>query len=74
MRELPLKDFWAKLGANFGELGGAQCAANFGNPEPEYSALRNSAALCDFSFVRIAEFPESDGIDFLGGKLAANIL
>ena len=33
MRELPLKDFWAKLGANFGELGGAQCAANFGNPE-----------------------------------------
>ena len=67
MRELPLKDFWAKLGANFGELGGAQCAANFGNPEAEYSALRNSAALCDFSFVRIAEFPESDGIDFLDG-------
>lgn len=74
MRELPLKDFWAKLGANFGGLGGAQCVANFGNPEAEYSALRNSAALCDFSFVRIAEFPESDGIDFLDGKLATNIL
>lgn len=74
MRELALKDFWADLGANFGELGGAQCAANFGNPDAEYLALRNSAALCDFSFVRIAEFPESDGMDFLDGKLAANIL
>ena len=74
MRELALKKFWEERGAKFGELGGAQCVESFADAESEYKAIRNSAGLCDFSFMRIVEFPESDGIDYLDTALAANIL
>lgn len=74
MRELALKKFWEERGAKFGELGGAQCVESFADAESEYNAIRNSAGLCDFSFMRVVEFPESDGIDYLDTALAANIL
>ena len=74
MRELALKKFWEERDAKFGELGGAQCVESFADAESEYKAIRNSAGLCDFSFMRIVEFPESDGIDYLDTALAANIL
>ncbi len=74
MRELILKDIWTAAGADFGALGGAQCVANFGDVRRELNALRTTAALCDFSFSKIFEYGESDGIDFLDTRLAANIL
>ena len=74
MRELILKDKWVSAGANFGTLGGAQCVADFGDVRRELNALRTTAALCDFSFSKIFEYAESDGIDFLDTKLAANSL
>ena len=74
MRELALKKIWEERGAKFGELGGAQCVESFADAESEYKAIRNSAGLCDFSFMRIVEFPESDGIDYLDTALAANLL
>lgn len=74
MRELILKDKWVSAGANFGTLGGAQCVADFGDVRRELNAIRTTAALCDFSFSKIFEYDESDGIDFLDTKLAANIL
>lgn len=74
MRELILKNRWQSKGAQFGSLGGAQCVKNFGDVKKELFAIRNSAALCDFSFVKKFEFDEGDGIDFLDSILAANIL
>ena len=74
MRELILKNRWQSKGAQFGSLGGVQCVKNFGDVKKELFAIRNSAALCDFSFVKKFEFDEGDGIDFLDSILAANIL
>ena len=74
MRKLTLEKLWEAEGANFGQAGGAQCVADFGNADAEYGKLRNSAALCDFSFTQRLSFDESDGIDFLDSMLAANIL
>ena len=72
MRELKLKNFWKS--ATFGEICGGECVKNFGNPESELSALRNSVAVCDMSFVKKFVFDEAEGLDFLDSILAANIL
>lgn len=74
MRELPLKKFWEKSGAEFSRCADVKRIESFGDVQGEYNALRTSAALCDFSFARLIEFSESDGIDFLDTILAANIL
>lgn len=74
MRELALKNFWEKLGGQFGTLGSGQCAVSFGDERAEYAAIRESVALCDVSFAQIIEFSEAEGIDFLDTVLAANIL
>ncbi len=74
MRKLALEKYWSGLGASFIELGGAQAVSDFGNAEAELFSIRNNAAVSDFSFCGIMEFDESEGVEFLDSKLAANIL
>ena len=74
MRKLALESRWAALGAKFGELGGAQCVESPGDADAEVAAIRNTAALCDFSFAKKYSYDESEGLDALDAVLAANIL
>ena len=74
MRKLALESRWAALGAKFGELGGAQCVESLGDADAEVAAIRNTAALCDFSFAKKYSYDESEGLDALDAVLAANIL
>ena len=74
MCELILKDKWATLGANFGEISGSQCVKNFGDTSKELATLRTNAVFCDFSFAKKFVYDENDGLDFLDSILSADIL
>ena len=72
MRTSPLKEKLAAAGAVFRERHGVEVVSNFGNLQAECGAVRDAAALADFSFVRIFTLPETPGIDFLDALLAGN--
>lgn len=72
MRKLALKNFWGSPVC--GEICGNEYIKDFGNPEAELHALRNSVAVCDMSFVKKFVLDEPEGLDFLDSLLAANIL
>ena len=73
MRTSPLKDKLAAAGAVFRERHGVEVVSNFGNLQAECGAVRDAAALADFSFVRVFTLPETPGIDFLDALLAGNV-
>ena len=73
MRTSPLKDRLAAAGAVFRERHGVEVVSNFGNLQAECGAVRDAAALADFSFVRLFTLPETPGIDFLDALLAGNV-
>jgi len=68
-----LKDQLATAGAVFRERHGVEVVSHFGNLHAECGAVRDAAALADFSFVRIFTLPETPGIDFLDALLAGNV-
>lgn len=49
MLALPLHEFHARLGAAFTPVSGAEVVAHYGDPVPEYTALRQTAAVLDLS-------------------------
>jgi aminomethyltransferase len=57
----------------FRERHGVEVVSYFGNLQAECGAVRDTAALTDFSFVRIFTLPETPGIDFLDALLAGNV-
>lgn len=57
----------------FRERHGVEVVSNFGNLQAECGAVRDAAALADFSFTRIFTLPEEPGIDFLDALLAGNV-
>ena len=73
MRTSPLKDKLAAAGAVFRERHGVEVVSHFGNLQAECGAVRDAAALADFSFTRIFTLPEEKGIDFLDARLAGNV-
>ena len=73
MRTSPLKDKLAAAGAVFRERHGVEVVSDFGNLHAECGAVRDAAALADFSFVRLFTLPETPGIDFLDALLAGNV-
>lgn len=73
MRISPLKETLAAAGAVFRERHGVEVVAHFGDPRTECGAVRNAAALADFSFTRVFSLPEEKGIDFLDALLAGNV-
>lgn len=74
MRDLKLAGKFASFGAEFCEINGAQAVKSVAGFAQECDALRKGATLTDFSFVRRFVYDESDGLDFLDGALAQNIL
>ena len=73
MRTSPLKDQLAAAGAVFRERHGVEVVSHFGDLPAECGAVRDAAALADFSFVRLFSLPETPGIDFLDALLAGNV-
>ena len=73
MRTSPLQSQLAAAGAVFRERHGVQVAAHFGDPQAECRAVREAAALTDFSFTRAGTLPETPGIDFLDALVAGNV-
>jgi len=73
MRISPLREKLAAAGAVFRERHGVEVVAHFGNHRAECGAVRDAAALTDFSFVRAFTLPEEKGIDFLDALLAGNV-
>ena len=73
MRSSPLREKLAAAGAVFRERHGVEVAAHFGNPRAECGAVRDAAALADFSFARVFTLPETPGIDYLDALLAGNV-
>jgi len=73
MRISPLKDQLAAAGAVFRERHGVEVVSHFGPLAAECVAVREAAALTDFSFVRAFTLPETPGIDFLDALLAGNV-
>lgn len=73
MRTSPLRENLAAAGANFRERHGVEVASHFGDPSAECGAVRDAAALSDFSFARTFALPEEQGIDFLDALLAGNV-
>jgi len=73
VRTSPLKDQLAAAGAVFRERHGVEVVSYFGNLQAECGAVRDAAALADFSFVRLFTLPETPGIDFLDALLAGNV-
>jgi aminomethyltransferase len=73
VRTSPLKDQLATAGAVFRERHGVEVVAHFGNLQAECGAVRDAAALADFSFVRVFTLPETPAIDVLDALLAGNV-
>ena len=73
MRSSPLKDQLASAGAVFRGRHEVEIVSHFGNVHAECGAVRDAAALSDFSFLRAFSLPESAGMDLLDGLLAGNV-
>lgn len=73
MRTSPLKDQLASAGAVFRARHGVEIVSHFGDVHTECGAVRDAAALSDFSFLRAFSLPESSGMDILDGLLAGNV-
>lgn len=73
MRTSPLKDSLAAAGAVGRERHGVEIASHFGDVQAECGAVRDAAALTDFSFVRAFSLPENPGMDILDALLAGNV-
>lgn len=74
MSQLALKNIWENAGAKFVNLASNEVVCEVAGFEKECEALRSTAVLSDFSFVKKIEYPENEGIDFLDTVLAQNIL
>jgi aminomethyltransferase len=69
----PLKEKLAAAGAVFRERHGVGIVSHFGNLRAECGAVRDAAALADFSFARVFTLPETPGIDWLDALVAGNV-
>ena len=64
MRVSPIRELLAARGAVFSERAGVEIPLRFSGADKEYSAVRDAAGLCDFSFMTRYRVPE-DGLDVL---------
>jgi aminomethyltransferase len=72
VRKSPLREKLAAAGALFRQRHGVEVVSHFGNLRAECGAVRDAAALADFSFARVFTLPETPGIDLLDSLLAGN--
>jgi aminomethyltransferase len=69
----PFKEKLAAAGAVFCQRHGVEVVSHFGDLRAECGAVRDAAALADFSFTRVFTLPETPGIDLLDALLAGNV-
>src|SRR6187455_972242 len=70
---LSLHEFHQSLGARFSELGGAEIVADYGDPLAEYTALRETAGVLDFSFQSRLCLVGADRVRFLHGQITNDV-
>jgi aminomethyltransferase len=73
VRVSPLKQKLVQAGGVFRDRHGVEVVSRFTDRRLECAAVRESAALADFSFARCFRFPEDKGIDFLDLLLAGQV-
>ena len=73
MPATPLHDALAAAGARFGEFGGAETAANFGDVAKEYAALRTGAGVYDLGRRAKIAVKGNDRTRWLNGMVTNNI-
>lgn len=73
MRISPLKDVLARQGAVFAERYGCEVATRFHDTKTEYSSIRETVGITDFSCMQKFRFPEENGLDCLDGLVAGNV-
>lgn len=69
-----LKNLWADCGAKFCQINSKEAVSEVAGFSAEAEAARKTAVFCDFSFAGKFKYPEAEGMDFLDGVLAQNIL
>jgi len=70
---LALHEFHQGLNARFGELNGAKNVADYGDVVAEYSALRETAGVLDFSFRGRLCLVGADRVRFLHGQITNDV-
>jgi aminomethyltransferase len=73
MRSSPLRNRLAAANANFGERYSTEVALHCAPRAEEYRAVRDTAAVTDFSFTRRFRVRQEQGLDFLDQLLAGNV-
>jgi folate-binding protein YgfZ len=73
MTELGLHDLHQDLGAQFGEVAGAEMVSHYGDAAAEYSALRTTAGVLDLSFRGRLCVVGPDRARFLNGQVTNNV-
>ncbi len=73
MRTSPLRDFFARAGAQFRERHGLEIVEVVAAQEKEYARVRDAAALSDASYMQIFRIPEAGAVDVLDPLLAGNV-
>lgn len=73
MDRLVMTELHRTWGATFGEFAGTQIPLHYGDPAPEYQALRHHAGLADLSFRGRLCVVGADRARFLNGQVTNNI-
>lgn len=73
MRTSYLKPVLEAEGASFEERCGTEIVSAFSDISTEYSFVRDSVGLTDFSFAQIYRIPEETAVDFLDSFIAGNV-
>ena len=73
MPATPLHDALAAAGARFGQFGGAETAASFGDVAKEFTALKNGAATYDLGYRAKVMVRGNDRTRWLNGMVTNNI-
>jgi folate-binding protein YgfZ len=70
---LNLHEFHQSQGARFGELNGAEVVTDYGDANAEYTALRETAGVLDFSFRSRLCLVGADRVRFLHGQITTDV-
>jgi folate-binding protein YgfZ len=73
MKSLPLEEFHKQQGAKFMDWAGWSIPANYGDPEKEYRAILEQAAMIDLTFRDTLELSGDDRTRFLNGQTTNDV-
>jgi aminomethyltransferase len=73
MRKSSLRDIYAASGATFDLRYGVEVPTKIRDLRTEYSYIRDSVGITDFSHLKMYKVPEDTGLDFLDSIMAGNV-